>query len=153
MVCRRFSDAEKSLLTIILAAAGTALVWFPVLALVLLSLYSLMEDGILRVDYLIPAELFPVVFVGGGLLIWAALREKSRRRIIGLGMAAAVGILFFGQILAVATGLASGAREPEGFIWMLVVASLLIYSLAVILIGIGGILLLRDLARPAQSLL
>jgi hypothetical protein len=142
---------KKSLFTMILAAAGTALVWFPFLALVLLSLFSLIEDRIFRFDYLIPAELFPVVVVGGGLLIWAAVRSKSHRRIIGWGMGTAVGILIFGQVFAVLTGLASGEREAAGFIWMLVVASLVIYVLAVIFTGIGGILLLRDLAQPAQS--
>jgi hypothetical protein len=61
----------------------------------------------------------------------------------------AVVMLVGGQALAVATGLASGAIEPAGWPWALVVASLVVFSLALIGIGIGGILLIRDLFRPA----
>ncbi len=41
------------------------------------------RERIFRFDYLMPAELFPATLVGGGLLIWAALRAHSRRRLIG----------------------------------------------------------------------
>jgi hypothetical protein len=55
-----------------------------------------------------------------------------------------------GQALAVITGLASGASEPVGWRWALVLGSLVIYSLAIVGVGIGGILLLRDLFKPQQ---
>ena len=55
-----------------------------------------------------PAELFPVVLVGGGLLVWAAIRAGLRRGIIGWGLAAAVGFLIVSMALAMVTGLASG---------------------------------------------
>jgi len=47
--------------------------------------------------------------------------------------------------LAVATGLASGETEPAGVWWALTVALLAVYTLAIPVIGIAGILLLRDL--------
>jgi hypothetical protein len=56
-------------------------------------------------------------------------------------------MLLGGQGVAVLTGLASGEIEPIGWIWGLVLASLAIYSLALIFIGAGGVLLLRDLFR------
>ena len=99
-----------------------------------------------RFDYLMPAELFPAALVGGGLLMWAALRARSRRGIIGWGLGIAVGSLVGGQALAVATGLASGETEPTGWQWALVLASLGVYSLALVVIGVGGVLLLRDLS-------
>ena len=46
-----------------------------------------------------------------------------------------------------ATGLASGETQPAGWWWALVLASMVVYSLALVVIGVGGVLLLRDLFR------
>jgi len=147
---------RKGVLTKILAIAGTALVWFPILAPVLLSAAVIIQERLFRFDYLMPAELFPVALVGGGLLIWAALRARSRRGLIGWGLGIAVSLLVGGQALAVVTGLASGETEPGGWWWALVLALIVVYSLALVVIGVGGVLLLRDLFKtprsPAESL-
>jgi len=81
---------KKDVFTTILAMAGTALVWLPVLAPVLFSVASVSQERAFRFDYLMPAELFPVVLVGGCLLIWSTLRARLRRRLIGWGFAIAV---------------------------------------------------------------
>jgi hypothetical protein len=135
--------------TKILAIAGTVLVWFPILAPILLSVVFIITNHIFRFDYLMPAELFLFALVGGGLLIWAALRARSRQRIIGWGLGIAAGMLVSGQVLAVVTGLASGETEPVGWRLVLVLASLVIYSLALVATGVGGILLLRDLFKKS----
>ncbi len=142
---------KKGVLTKILAIAGTVLVWFPILAPVLLSAAVIITEHIFRFDYLMPAELFPAALTGGGLLIWAALRARSRWRLIGWGLGIAAGLLVGSQELAVVTGLASGETEPAGWWWALVLASLVVYSLALIVIGVGGVLLLRDLFKPPRS--
>ena len=142
---------KKGVLTKILAIVGTVLVWFPILAPVLLSVAVIIKERMFRFDYLMPAELFPAALVGGGLLIWAALRVRSRRRLIGWGLGIAVGLLVGGQVLAVVTGLASGETEPAGWWWALVLASLVVYSLALVVIGVGGVLLLSDLFNPPRS--
>ncbi|MBL7201178.1 MAG: hypothetical protein ISS56_13650 [Anaerolineae bacterium] len=136
---------KKGILTKILAIAGTTLVWFPILAPVLLSVALIIQERTFRFDYLMPAELFPSALVGGCLLLWAALRAHSRRGLIGWGLGVAAGMLIGGQALAVVTGLASGEIEPAGLWWALVVASLAVYSLALVAMGVGGVLLLRDL--------
>ena len=141
---------KQSTLTIVLAIAGTALVWLPILAPILFSLGRGMERGWFNFDYLMPAELFPVALVGGGLLLWAAWRAHSRRALIAGGLGAAVGLLVGGQALAVVTGLASGAIEPTGWQWALVLASLGLYALALVVVGVGGLRLLRDLFRLAR---
>jgi len=141
---------KNSVFTKILAITGTVLVWFPILAPVLFSIVSVIGDGIFRFDYLMPAELFPAALAGGGLLIWAAIRAHSRQRLIGWGLGIAAGLLVGGQALAVVTGLASGETEPGGWWWLLVLASLVIYSLAVVDMGVGGVLLLRDLFKPPR---
>jgi hypothetical protein len=53
--------------------------------------------------------------------------------------------LVLSQFLAVVTGLASGATEANGLPWVTVVFFLAAYNISVIGIGIGGVLLLRDL--------
>jgi hypothetical protein len=65
---------KKEVLAKILAIVGSALVWLPILAPVLLSILIIIKEHMFGFDYLMPAELFPVTLVGGGLLIWAALR-------------------------------------------------------------------------------
>lgn len=136
---------KQDALTKILAVAGTMLVWFPLLAPILLSLIAFVADGRFRFDYLMPAELFPAAFAGGGLLLWATLRAGAHVKPIAWGLGIAALMLAGGQGLAVVTGLASGATEPTGWPWLLVLASLGLYTLGVLLVGIGGALLLRDL--------
>lgn len=133
--------------TKILAVVGTLLAWFPIAATIVLSAIVTIARGAFLLDYLMPAELFPAALTGGALLLWAALRAHARRTFIGWGLALMVGLLVGGQALAVATGLASGAIEPAGWPWVLVVASLVAYTLTLAAIGVAGLLLLRDLFR------
>jgi hypothetical protein len=142
---------KKNVLTKILAIAGTVLVWFPILAPLFFAIVSLIGDGRFRFDYLMPAEFFPSVLVGGGLLVWAAIRARAQLKLIGWSLGVAVALLFGGQGLAVVTGLASGANEAVGWRLALVVASLTLYSLAVIATGVGGALLLRDLFKSTRQ--
>jgi hypothetical protein len=143
---------NKNLLTNILAVVGALLIWFPILAPVLFTLAFAFSEREFRFDYLMPAELFPFALAGSVLLLWAALRVRSRQRMIAWGLGVAVVMLFGGQLLAVVTGLASGEMEPAGWWWALVLASIIVYSLSLIEIGVGGALLLGDLfkgQRPA----
>jgi hypothetical protein len=136
---------NKGTFTKILAIAGTVLAWLPLLAPVLFTLARLASNRILRFDYLMPAELFPLALVGGGLLVWAAWQARSCRRLISWSVGAAILLLFSGQALAVASGLASGAIEATGFWFGVVLASIILYTLALLAAAIGGILLLQDL--------
>jgi hypothetical protein len=60
---------KRDAFTKVLAIVGTVLVWFPILAPVLLSVVVLIKGRVFHFDYLMPAELFPAILVGGGLLI------------------------------------------------------------------------------------
>lgn len=136
---------KKNIFTKILAFAGTTLVWLPVLAPVIFSAVSFFIDRRFRFDYLMPAELFPLILAGSGLLLWAAVRAKMHVKLIGWSLVAALGMLILGQTIASVSGLASGRIEPTGIWWMLVVASLAAYVISAAVIGIGGIMLLRDI--------
>lgn len=141
---------KKDGLTKFLAVTGTILAWFPILAPVILTAIVFAVEGIFRFDYLMPAELFLFALGGAILLLWAGLRAHSRWKLIALGLGVAIFFLVGGQALAVVTGLASGAIEPPGWQWTLVLVSLGIFTLGLMDVGVGGILLLRDLFRKPQ---
>ena len=149
---------KRNTFTKILAITGTILVWLPVAAPVFFSLMRLLGGASFLFDYLMPAEGFPLVLAGSGLLIWTALRARSPLKLICWLLGIGAALLVSGQAVAVVTGLASGAIEPAGWQMVLVTAMIAGYSLTVIGIGIGGIGLLRDLygnkgstAGPAGS--
>ncbi len=135
-----------------LAMIGSVLVWLPVLAPLLFGVLRFIQARRLLVDYLMPAELFIMVLVGGALLLWAGARARTRRALIGGALGAALALLVGGQALAVVTGLASGETEPVGLPWAAVVGALILYDAAVIAVGIGGGLLLRDLFRNSNKM-
>lgn len=141
---------KKGALTKGLAITGTVLVWFPIVFPILISVVLFLQERIFRFDYLMPAELGPFVFGGGTLLLVAAILAHARRGIIGWGLGIAFVMVVGGQALAVVTGLASGETEPVGWPWMLVLGSLIAYILAVIDVGVGGVMLLRELFKPRQ---
>jgi len=62
-------------------------------------------------------------------------------------LVAAVVLLVGSQVAAVLTGLASGKTEPAGWQWMLTLAGIVGYELCEVLLGVTGILLIRDLFR------
>jgi hypothetical protein len=141
---------NKSVFTKILAIGGAILVWFPILAPFLITVGFFIADGRLRFDYLMPAELFPVALTGAGLLLWAAIRARSQRKLISWGLGIAVVLLFGSQGFAVVTGLASGETAPVGLWWALTLGGIIGYALALVVIGVGGILLLRNLFKTAR---
>ena len=134
-------------LTKSLAVVGTVLVWIPILAPIFFSLARGIRATIFRLDYLMPAELFPVALIGGGVLIWASFRARSHERRIGSTFGLSMFSLIAGQVLAVVTGLSSGKTEPVGWQWTLVVASLVGYTFALVGTGLSGLLLLLELFK------
>jgi hypothetical protein len=134
-------------LTKTLAITGTILVWIPVLAPVLFSISLFIQRGGFNFDYLLPAEAFPIALAGGLLLIWASIRVKRYQKLIGWAFVALVVLPSAGQAAASLTGLATGDVEPVGWQWALVLGAIILYDLAVIAVGVGGILLIGDLFR------
>jgi hypothetical protein len=141
---------RKGVFTKILAIVGTVLVWLPVLAPFVFSVVSLIGDSMFRFDYLMPAELFPMALPGAGLLLWAALRARSHWKLIGRGLGAALVLLFGGQALAVVTGLASGVTRRGGWQEAVVLTALVAYALALVVIGVTGVRLVRDLYKKKR---
>ena len=136
-------------LTRILAVVGAGLAWFPLVFTVVISVIGSLHERRFLFDFLMPAEFFPVALAGGALLLLAAWRVKSRRRVIGWGIGVALVGLFGAQGLAVVTGLAHGDTEPAGWPLFVVLAALALYTLALVVVAVNGLLLARDVLRPA----
>ncbi len=130
-----------------LAVVGTVLVWLVLLSPVVFSAIKFIRSGIFTLDYLMPAEFFPVALVGGLLLMWAAGRLAPHRSTIGLSLLAAILCLVISQGLAVVTGLADGSTPPTGWQWVGVVSLLVLYILSVAALGVGGVRLARELFK------
>lgn len=145
------SMGKRDIITKLLAIFGTLLVWFPILAPIVLGINRVIRGSKFLVDYLMPAELFPVVVVGAALLLFASFRSHLYWRLIEYSLGAALAFLVGGQVLAFATGLASGKIEAAGWQWALVLGSIIAYTLAVVVLGISGLLLLLDLFKKPSS--
>ena len=143
--------AKTGIFTKALAVVGALLAWLPIVATVVISVAGSIRDRVFRFDYLMPAEFFPPALVGGGLLVWAALRARSRRGLIGWSLGLAAGLLVGAQGLAVITGIASGEAAPAGWRLALVIAFLVGYTAALVALEIGGVLLVRDLWRHSET--
>jgi hypothetical protein len=141
---------NQNLLTKILAILGNILGWFPILAPIVLAFAALITRGRFLLDFLMPAELFPIALAGSLLLLWAGLRAHSHWKLIAWGLGIAILLLVGSQAIAVVTGLASGEIEPSGFWFVLVLTVFAGFVAALIAVDVGGILLLRDLFRKPQ---
>ena len=89
---------NRRILTKTLATLGTVLVWIPLLFTVVTSVIRTISTHILRFDYLMPAELFPIALVGALLLLWAAQRAHSKQNLL-VGLVGCVSFSFGGQLL------------------------------------------------------
>lgn len=133
-----------------LAVLGTALVIVPIAAAIA-SAIPLLTNPAASFDWLTPAEFSPVALVGGVLLIGCAWMAHDRRGLVITGNAVSFGVLITGLAVARVSGLATGAREPEGLTWALVVASIAIYVVGLVVLIVAGMLLTRDLFHPPTS--
>ena len=142
------SEPKKDVLTWILAILGTALVSFTILAPIVLTVIFAIQERIFLFDYLMPAELFPIVLGGGVLLFLAALRQRSHRKWIGWSLGSGIALLVGVLLIPALTGLANGTA-PIDSAWLTIVLIFLAgYILAVICLIIGGVLLLIKIFQP-----
>lgn len=136
--------------TKVIAICGLVLIWLPMVAPLVLGLVVTITDGKFLFDYLMPGELFPVMFVGAGLTIWAALRTKRFVKPISWSLGAAIVFLLTSQGTAMLTGLADGRVQADGWQWILTMAIYICFVLACITLGIFSLLLTIHLFKKAN---
>jgi len=140
---------KKNLWTKVLAVAGTVLLWLPIAATLITAIIGSISARSFLFDYLMPAELFPLAFVGAGLLLWASFRAKLLVRPISWGLDAVIGLPVAAQLIAIFTGLANGDVDRGGWQEILVTTLIGLYGLAIIATGILGIQLCQKLFKKA----
>lgn len=133
---------QKSALSKIFAIAGTAALWVPILFMLVTAVIGSIASHEVLLDYLILAELFPVVALGIVLLFFASLLAHTYAKWFGWGSAAALAALAAGLILATASGLASGAHAAAGGIFAVVIVCIAAFNLMIIGLAVLGIRLI-----------
>jgi hypothetical protein len=131
-------NGKNNWLSKVLVVSGTILAALPILAPILFGVTIFLRSGQFHFDYLMPAELAFMAFAGGLMLLWAAIRLGTHRWFIAgsLGLAVLMWVGF--QAVAQVSGMASGETEPEGLVFGVVIAGLVIYTLAVIALVVWG---------------
>ncbi len=143
---------QKTVLTKIFTISGTLLLWAPILFMLVTAVIGSIAGKALLFDYLMLAELFPIVALGLVLLVLASLLSRTFRKWFGWGSVAALVALTSGQIFASVSGLASGALAENGAVFAVVIASIVVYNIVVVALAILGILLIRRLFRKETEL-
>jgi hypothetical protein len=138
---------NKGLFTRVLAIAGTALVWIPVLATFIAGITASISRGKPTLDYLMPGELFLFALAGSVLLLWAAGWSHIFLKQIAVSFIALPVFLIACQTIAVTSGIASGARPAGGFAFAVMIAFFVLYVAALFYLCFMGIMFLRKLYR------
>ena len=130
-----------------LAITGTVIVLSPFAFMIITSIAGSIRMGVFRMDYLIPAEMAPLVLLGALMIFWSALLSKYNLKLIIITMAAAMIFLIGSMVIAAASGLASGAMEPKGTVWAVVIITLILYGITTAGIGVEGIMVIKRLFK------
>lgn len=154
LICKNLwyvKNMKKKTILISLAVLGTVLVWIPLVFPVILTIVLFAFRQVFRFDYLMPVELFMFALSGGILLTSVSLFKKTDRKTIIGSLISAIIFLFLTQWVAVVTGLASGNTKPEGLPWILVTGLLAMYTLSIVVLAVGGVLLIKKLFKTHKK--
>lgn len=136
---------QKSALSKIFSVAGAILLWAPILFMFATAIFGSIAGKTLLFDYLMLAELFPLIAFGLVLLVLTSLMTHLYRKWFGWGALAALVTLSAGQVFATVSGLASGALVEHGAIFAIVIATILVYNLVIIALAILSLVLIKQL--------
>ena len=129
----------KNVLAKIFAVCGAAITCGAVLFVLLTAAVGTFMAKHLLLDYLMLAEIFPIVVLGILLLFVASLLTKRLVRPFAYLSAAAVITLAGALLIASQSGLSSGAIPATGWQFALVVGLISLYDLLVVAIGVVGV--------------
>jgi len=141
----------KSTLSKIFAIAGTLLLAAPILFMIVIAVIGSVANQTFLFDYLMLAEVFPVILLGLILLFLASLLSRVFPKWIGWGSAAALILLAGAMLYANVSGLSSGALPAQGGAFLLVVIGIALYDLLILGIAVLGALLIKNLFQKKSK--
>ena len=136
---------QKSALAKIFSVSGTLLLVAPILFMLVTAVVGSIAGKALLFDYLMLAELFPIVALGLVLLVLGSIASRILPKWIGWSSAAALILLAASLLFANASGLSSGAQSMQSGAFTLVVIGIAVYNVLILGIAILGILLVKKL--------
>ena len=147
------NQKQRSVLTKIFTISGTLLLWAPILFMFITGIVGSIMSKTLLFDYLMLAEMFPIVALGLVLLVLASLLSGTFRKWFGWGSVAALLSLTAAQIVSTASGLASGALAESGGVLATVIAAIVVYNVIIGALAVLAIFLLRRLfqKQPVEA--
>lgn len=145
------NQKKKSALSKGFAIAGTVLLIAPILFLIVISVAGSIADNRILFDYLMLAELFPIVALGLILLFFASILSRALTKWIGWCSAAALILLAGAMLYADVSGLASGALSTDSTAFVVVVCAIALYNLLIVTIAILGVLLVGRLFKTERE--
>ena len=134
-----------------LAIVGVVLLALPLLIPFVFSLRFIGRPGGLRIDYLMPFEVYPVTLVGTALLLWASLRARVRRKAVAWSIAGMIGGLVLAGVSARVTGIATSVEQLETWRYVLTAALGAFSLIAQVALIVVGVLIIRDLSRTTNT--
>lgn len=138
---------NKILISKIISIIGTTLVWIPIIAPIFFTLILLFTRKILVFDFLMPMELFFLIIIGAILLIVSSIIMKYNWKIIGISFIVIISMFIIPQVIAVLTGVASGAAKMTTMMYIILLTFVLIYITFLVILGISAISLTKKLFK------
>jgi hypothetical protein len=128
----------------VLTLAGTVLLFLPIGFMLLTSAVGSITRKQFLMDYMIPSELFPIIFAGAVMLTVASFRTGCRKKQSVFLLVIMCAALFASQAVAVLTGLASGRTAAEGLPLYTVLTLMALYNIAAAADIINGICMYKS---------
>ena len=130
-----------------LSILGNIFIATPILFMIGTSLYALIIKQVFLCDYLIPGELFPIVFIGSIMISIISWYINYHRKLFSTNI---LGVFIFFALLIIIpqlTGLASGEAAPTGFLGIIIYTIIAIYDLLVFSEVILGCFLIKEIFK------
>lgn len=131
----------------ILAIGGEILTGLPILFPLAVSFPTLFRSGRVNFDYLFPAEMFPIVLLGGIMLLVSTILVRTHIKWIAWTFGAVVLTLAALMIVPIVTGLDNSIEQPAGNLMLILQGIVALHWLAIIALVIGGIILIVALFK------
>ncbi|MFN3283230.1 MAG: hypothetical protein ACK40Q_03235 [Pseudothermotoga sp.] len=129
----------------IFAVTGTVFVFLPVFFSLLTSIISTIRDKVPRFDFLMPMELFTLIIVGGTFITYVAYKQKKGFKSTLANLIFVVISLVLSQSIAAVSGLAADRTGKPAYVWIVIIALIVLYWACSVGLLISGIVLTKEI--------